>query len=112
MLFELVRALDQRLDHRWQATVLGTSPGSCVVDAGTRRGLFVGQRLDVWRSGIETYDEDLVRIGDEVLVGAIEITSLVGRGRAQARVLEGEVSYGDLARPCSTDPAVANTLRR
>ena len=112
VLFELVRALDQRLDHRWQATVLVTSTGSCLVDAGPRRGLFVGQRLDVWRSGIETYDEDLVRIGDEVLVGAIEITSLDRRGRAQARVLEGEVSFGDLARPCSSNPAVANTLRR
>ena len=112
VMVELVHALDQRLDTRWQATVLATSPGGCLVDAGGSRGLFVGQRLDVWRSGIETYDEDLVRLGDAVRVAAIEITSLEGRGRAHARVLEGEVSFGDLARPCSTHATVASTLRR
>lgn len=112
VMFELVHALDQRLDTRWQATVLATSPGSCMVDAGGGRGLFVGQRLDVWRTGIETYDEDLVRLDDAVRVAAIEITSLEGRGRAHARVLEGEVSFGDMARPCSTHATVASTVRR
>jgi hypothetical protein len=112
VMHELVRALDQRLDRRWQALVLGTGSGRCVLDAGSGRGLFVGQRLDVWRSGVDTYDEDLVRLSEEVRVGSIEIVSLEGRGRAHARVLEGEVSFGDQARPCTVHPSVASTLKR
>lgn len=112
VLRELVQAVDQRLDMRWQASVLGTDTGHCVLDSGAGRGLFVGQRLDVWRSGIETYDDDFVRTAEDVRVAAIEIVALQGRGRARARVLEGEVSFGDRARPCTSAPAVATSARR
>jgi hypothetical protein len=112
VLRELTQALDRRLDMRWQATVLGAGPGDCVLDAGAGRGLFVGQRLEVWRSGVETYDEDFVRLAAEVRVGAIEIIALEGRGRAHARVVEGEASSGDHVRPCAAQAPVATTLRR
>lgn len=112
VMYELVQALDRRLDTRWQASVLRAGPAGCVLDAGAARGLFVGQRLDVWRLGVETYDEDFVRVADDLRVAAIEIVSLEGRGRARARVLEGEVSPGDRARPCAGQQAVATTVRR
>ena len=107
-----MQSVDQRLDMRWQASVLGTEPGHCVLDSGALQGLFVGQRLDVWRSGVETYDEDFVRVAEDVRVAAIEIVALQRRGRARARVLEGEVSFGDRARPCTTAPSVATTVKR
>jgi len=112
VLRELVQSVDQRLDLRWQASVLGTEPGHCVLDAGAGRGLFVGQRLDVWRSGVETYDEDFVRVAEDLRVASIQVVALEGRGRARARVLEGEVSFGDRVRPCADSPAVATTARR
>jgi hypothetical protein len=112
VLRELVLAVDQRLDTRWQASVLATETGHCMLDSGAGRGLFVGQRLDVWRAGIETYDEDFVQVAEDVRVAAIEIVALLGRGRARARVLEGDVSFGDRARPCTATPAVAATERR
>jgi hypothetical protein len=81
VLRELVLAVDQRLDTRWQASVLATETGHCVLDSGAGRGLFVGQRLDVWRAGIETYDEDFVQVAEDVRVAAIEIVALLARSQ-------------------------------
>jgi len=72
-----------------------------VLDAGEARGLFAGQRLDVWRPGIDLMDDDLMKLGDDVWVGSVVVTSLSGKGRARARLTEGEVQPGDVVRPCS-----------
>jgi hypothetical protein len=109
---DLTRTLGQRLDARWQASVLGEGRGVYLLDAGVSRGLFAGERLEVWRSGIESLDEDLVRMGDDVRVGAVVVTALAGRGRAHARLVEGEARGGDHVRPCAGDSPSALSLRR
>lgn len=98
---ELGSVIAERLDARWESRVMRNADGGAWVDAGAARGVFVGQRLEVWRSRVEAIDEDHVRIGDEDhLVGAIEVLALEGRGRARVRVVEGAVRSGDLVRPC------------
>ena len=109
---DLTRALDQRLMTRWRANVLGTASDLCVIDAGAASGLFAGERLEVWRGDIETYNEDFTRLGEEVRVGTVVITELDGRDRARARLLEGDVRPGDLIRPCTAASPAPLTLRR
>lgn len=109
---DLVRTLAARLDARWQARVIAEGRGIYVIDAGSARGLFTGERLDVWRSGIELLDEDLMRIGDDVRTGAVVVESIDGKGHARVRLAEGEVRRGDLVRPCSGAGAGALSLRR
>jgi hypothetical protein len=109
---DLMRTLASRLDARWQARVLSESRGTFVIDAGSGRGLFTGERLDVWRSGIELLDEDLMRLGDDVRTGAVVVEAIEGKGRARVRLTEGEVRAGDLVRPCSAPGEPAMSLRR
>ena len=112
VLGDLVRTLAARLDARWQARVIAEGRGIYVIDAGSARGLFAGERLDVWRSGIELLDEDLMRIGEDVRTGAVVVESIDGKGHARVRLAEGEVRPGDLVRPCSGASDAAMSLRR
>jgi hypothetical protein len=112
VLSDLVRTLASRLDARWQARVITEGRGIFVIDAGSARGLFAGERLDVWRSGLELLDEDLMQIGDGVRTGAVVVESIDGKGRARVRLAEGDVRPGDLVRPCSRAGDVAVSLRR
>ena len=112
VLADLSRTIGERLDAHWQARVILEGPSAVVVDAGARRGLFAGERLDVWRSGIEVYDENLMRVGDDARVGTLVVVALEGHGRARTRLLEGEARTGDIVRPCSEDGSTAVSLRR
>ena len=109
---DLTRTLGQRLEGRWKARVLSERGGLCVLDAGAARGVFAGERLDVWRPGIQILDEDLARLGDDVWVGSVVVTALQGKARARARLADGEVHSGDIVRPCSQATAPAISLRR
>ena len=97
---DLARTLGQRVEGRWKAQVLTEHRGVVVLDAGVARGLFAGQRLEVWRPGINLLDEDLRELGDDVWVGSVVVTSLGGT-RSRARLCDGEVHVGDVVRPCS-----------
>ncbi len=112
VLEDLTRTLELRVQARWQALVESADDGACVLAVGASRGLTPGQRLEVWRSGIETFDEDLLRLNEEARVGALVVTALDGPGRARARLTEGEVRAGDLVRACSPGSAPALSLRR
>ncbi|MEQ1831634.1 MAG: CsgG/HfaB family protein [Candidatus Eisenbacteria bacterium] len=112
VLADLARTIGQRLDARWQARVILEGPGIYVLDAGAARGLFPGERFEVWRSGVEVYDENLMHVGDDSRVGAVVIVALEGHGRARARLAEGEARMGDTVRPCSSDGGPALSLRR
>jgi hypothetical protein len=112
VLGDLSRTIGQRLDARWRARVIAELPGTVVIDAGAARGLFAGERLDVWRPGIEVYDENLMHVADDARVGALVIVVLEGHGRARARLAEGEARMGDIVRPCSADDGPALSLRR
>ena len=83
-----------------------------MLDAGATSGLFAGERLEIWRAGVETYDSDFLRLGEEVRVGVVVVTAFDGSGRAKARVAEGEALPGDRVRPCKGDPSPAVTFRR
>jgi len=109
---DLTRTLGERLEGRWMARVLAERGGMCVLDAGASRGLFAGERLDVWRPGIQILDEDLARLGDDVWVGSVVVVSFQGRARARARLADGEVQPGDIVRPCSQAAPPAISLRR
>jgi hypothetical protein len=111
VLGDLLSTIGQRLDACWQARVVTEGRDECVLDAGSARGLFVGERLDVWRPGLQLYDEELVHIGDETRVGTVVVSSLDGRGRAHARLAEGEAHTGDRVRPCSGADGPAMSLR-
>ena len=112
VLGDLSRTIGQRLDARWRARVILEGSGIYVLDAGAARGLFPGERLDVWRSGVEVYDENLLHVGDDARVGALVIVALEGHGRARARLAEGEARMGDTVRPCSEDAGPAMSVRR
>jgi len=109
---DLARALDRGLTDRWSANVVGAVPGLCLLDAGAGHGLFAGLRLEIWRDGIETWDEELTRLDDSVLVGVVVVSELEGRDRARARVVEGDVRAGDRVRPCTAAPPPPVSLRR
>ena len=112
VLGDLSRTIGERLDARWRARVLLDGPATVVIDAGSARGLFAGERLDVWRPGIEVYDENLMHVADDARVGALVIVALEGHGRARARLAEGEARAGDVVRPCSVEGGPALSLRR
>ncbi len=112
VLADLARTLESRLEARWQARVESAKDGECVLAVGASRGLFPGQRLEVWRAGIETFDEDLVRLNEEARVGALVVMALDGPVRARARLTEGEVRAGDRVRACSSGSTPALSLRR
>ena len=112
VLGDLVATIGQRLDASWQARVVMESRGGFELDAGSARGLFTGERLDVWRPGIQLFDEDMVHIGNDARIGSVMITELDGRGRARARLLEGDARMGDLVKPCSGPSGSAMSLRR
>jgi hypothetical protein len=112
VLGDLMSTIGQRLDACWQARIVMEGHDYVTLDAGSARGLFAGERLDVWRPGLDLYDEDLVHLGDETRVGSVVISSLDGRGRAHARLAEGDARMGDLVRPCSGGSAPAMSLRR
>ena len=112
VLGDLVSTIVERLDESWQARVVMEGGGGYVLDAGAARGLFTGERLDVWRSGIQVFDEDMLHIGNDTRIGSVVVTELDGRGRAHARLLEGDARMGDLVRPCSGVPGTAMSLRR
>ena len=98
---DLDRVLTERLDARWESTVMLEGADRMWLDAGAARGVFVGQRLEIWRSGTTVIDEDHIRIGDEDRrVGAVVVESLLGQGRARLRLVEGAAHSGDLVRPC------------
>jgi hypothetical protein len=109
---DLARALDRGLTDRWRANVVGATPGLCLLDAGSGHGLFAGLRLEVWRDGIETWDEEFTRLDEAVRVGVVVVTGLDGRDRAHARVVEGDVRAGDRVRPCAGAAPPAVSLRR
>jgi len=111
VLGDLLATIDQRVDAAWMARVILENRDGYVLDAGASRGLFTGERLDVWRDGIEVFDQDLVRIGSESRVGSMVITSLDGKGRARARLAEGDARMGDVVRPCSGVPGAAMSVR-
>jgi hypothetical protein len=54
----------------------------------------------------------MVHLGDETRVGSVVVSSLDGRGRAHARLVEGDAHTGYLVRPCSADRGPAMSLRR
>ena len=112
VLGDLMRTLAARLDARWQARVIGEGRGGFVIDAGSARGLFAGERLEVWRSGIEILDEDLMRIAADVRTGAVVVEAIGGLGSARVRLVEGDVRRGDSVRPCSGAGALALSARR
>lgn len=98
---DLGSVIAEQMDARWETRLIRDGEGDAWVDAGAARGVFVGQRFEVWRSRIEVVDEDHVRIGDEDhRIGAIEVLALQGPGRARVRIVEGAVRSGDLVRPC------------
>lgn len=109
---DLVHTIGLRLETRWQARVVSVVGDTCALDAGTTRGHFVGQRLEVWRSGIETWDEDFVRLSEEMRVGLLAVTSIEGPGRVRTRLIEGEARPGDHVRACSNSSPPVATLRR
>ena len=109
---DLSRTLGQGLEGRWKARVLSEHAGLCTLDAGAARGVFAGERLDVWRPGIQILDEDLARLGEDVWVGSVVITTVQSRVRARARLADGEVRPGDILRPCSQATAPSISLRR
>jgi hypothetical protein len=109
---DLARALDRRLTDRWRASVVLATAERCMLDAGAGHGLYAGERLEVWRAGIETWDEDFTRLGEEVRVGVVLVTGLEGRDRAHARVVEGEARPGDRVRPCTSTAPAPVSLRR
>ena len=111
VLGDLLSTIGQRLDACWQARVVTEGRDECMLDAGSARGLFAGERLDVWRPGLQLYDEDMVHIGDETRVGSVVVSALDGRGRAHARLAEGEARTGDVVRPCSRANGPAMSLR-
>jgi len=92
--------------------VLTARRGTVMLDAGVTRGLFTGQRLEVWRPGVDLLDEELRELGDDVWVGSVVVTSLEGRSRARARLCDGEVHAGDVVRPCSQTSAPVLSLDR
>ena len=100
VLSDLTRTLVQRVEGHWKAQVLAERRGRITLDAGVARGLFAGQRLEVWRPAIELLDEDLKELGEDVWVGSVVVTSLEGT-RSRARLCDGEVHVGDVLRPCS-----------
>lgn len=112
VLGDLMRTLAARLDERWEANVVAAGRNALTIDAGAARGLFTGERLEVWRPGIELLDEDLIHLGDDARVGAVVVEALEGRGRARVRLLEGEAREGDLVRPCSAGSEPAMSFRR
>jgi hypothetical protein len=112
VLSDLARTVGQRVEGRWKATVLSTRRGVVVLDAGASRGLFTGERLDVWRPGINVLDEHLARVSDDMWVGSVVVTSFRGKGRTRARLCDGEVQVGDIVRPCSLSGAPVLSLRR
>ncbi len=112
VLGDLSCTIGQRLDARWRAQVIMDGPGSYVLDAGSARGLFPGERLEVWRPGIEVYDENLLHIGNDTRVGAFVIVAVDGPGRSRARLAEGEARMGDVVRPCSGVDGPALSVRR
>ena len=109
---DLARTLGQRVEGRWKAHVTSERRGEVVLDAGSARGVFAGERLDVWRPGILLMDEDLRRLGDDMWVGSVVVTSLRGRTHARARLTDGEVHVGDVVRPCSPSSPPVLSLRR
>ncbi len=111
-LSDLARTISARLEERWQARVETVTGEMCSLDVGTARGHWTGQRLEVWRAGIETYDEELVRLGEEVRVGVLVVTALDRPNHVRARLAEGEARPGDRVRACSSGPAPALSLRR
>ena len=112
VLGDLARTVGQQLEARWKARVLSARRGVVLLDAGASRGVFAGQRLDVWRPGVEVLDEDLAQLGEDVRMGSVVVTALEGRGRARALVVDGEVRAGDLVKPCSQSGQPALSLRR
>jgi hypothetical protein len=112
VLGDLARTLERSVESRWKANVLSERHGDVVLDAGVSKGVFPGERLDVWRPGIALMDEDLARLGDDMWVGSVVVTSLRGRTRARARLVDGEVHVGDLVKPCSLASPPALSLRR
>lgn len=111
VLGDLLSTIGERLDASWQARVVAEGRDEVVLDAGSARGLFAGERLEVWRPGIQLYDEYMLQLGDETRVGAVVISSVDGRGRAHARLAEGDVHTGYLVRPCSGANGPAMSLR-
>jgi len=109
---DLARTLGQRIEGRWKARVVSERRGVVTLDAGSSRGVFAGERLDVWRPGILLMDEDLQRLGDDVWVGSVVVTSLHGRSRCRARLTDGEVHAGDVVRPCSPSSPPVLSLKR
>jgi len=109
---DLARTLGQRIEGRWKARVVSERRGVVMLDAGSSRGVFAGERLDVWRPGILLMDEDLQRLGDDVWVGSVVVTSLHGRSRCRARLTDGEVHVGDVVRPCSPSSPPVLSLKR
>ena len=112
VLGDLTRTLNQRVEGQWKAQVLTARRGTVMLDAGVSRGLFTGQRLEVWRPGVDLLDEELRELGDDVWVGSVVVTSLEGRSRARARLCDGEVHAGDVVRPCSQTSAPVLSLDR
>lgn len=112
VLGDLASTIGQRLDASWQARVLLERRGIVVLDAGSARGLFAGERLDVWRPGIQMLDEDLVHLGNAARIGSLIVLGFDGHGLARARLAEGEARMGDLVRPCGDDTSPALSLRR
>lgn len=111
VLGDLLSTIGQRLDACWQARVVSEGRDECLLDAGAARGLFAGERLDVWRPGLQLYDEEMVHLADETRVGSVVVSALDGRGRAHARRVEGEARTGDVVRPCSAVNGSAMSLR-
>jgi hypothetical protein len=111
VLGDLLSTIGQRLDACWQARLVSEGRDECLLDAGAARGLFAGERLDVWRPGLQLYDEEIVHLADETRVGSVVVSALDGRGRAHARLVEGEARTGDVVRPCSATNGPAMSLR-
>lgn len=101
VLADLTRTIGLRLEARGQGRVATVQGEWCALDLGTARGHFEGQRLEVWRSGIETYDEELMRVGEEVRVGMLVVTGIDMSGRVSARRVEGDAQPGDRIRACA-----------
>jgi hypothetical protein len=112
VLSDLARTLEGGVEGRWKANVLAERHGDVMLDAGAERGVFAGERLDVWRPGFALLDEDLASLGDDMWVGSVVVTSVRGRGQTRARLVEGEVHPGDLVKPCSLASPPALSLKR
>jgi hypothetical protein len=111
VLSDLAHTIELRLEARWRASIASVTGDQCVLDTGTTRGQFVGQRLEVWRFGIETYDENLIRLGEEARVGALVVTAIEAPGRVLTRIVEGDARPGDGVRACSQAAATV-AIRR